>query len=97
MNTALALIQDHESLSAAAAVLVKKYRLSKRQAYRYLEEAQVQEGPVPLPDRKVTFTVKLSHGVVEALRKHARMKGRSLSELVTQALEAWLAKGRGRG
>lgn len=97
LNAALALMQEHESLSQAAAVLVRRFGISKRQAYRYLDQARARDGPVPIPDRKVAFTVKLSEGLVEALRQHARVRGKRLSEIVTEALGAFLRRGRGRG
>lgn len=78
-------------------VLVREYGISKRQAYRYLGEARTRDGPVPIPDRKVAFTVKLSEELIEALRKHARIGGKRLSELVAEALGDFLRKGRGRG
>jgi predicted DNA-binding transcriptional regulator YafY len=90
-------MKEHESLSQAAAVLVRKFGISKRQAYRYLDQARARDGPVPIPDRKVAFTVKLSEGLVEALREHARSKGKRLSEIVAEALGAFLRRGRGRG
>jgi predicted DNA-binding transcriptional regulator YafY len=97
LNAALALMQEHESLSQAAAVLVGRFGISKRQAYRYLDQARARDGPVPIPDRKVAFTVKLSEGLVEALRQHARVRGKRLSEIVAEALGAFLRRGRGRG
>lgn len=97
LNAALALMQEHESLSQAAAVLVRRFGISKRQAYRYLDQARARDGPVPIPDRKVAFTVKLSEGLVEALRQHARVRGKRLSEIVAEALGAFLRRGRGRG
>jgi predicted DNA-binding transcriptional regulator YafY len=97
INAALRLMQKHPNLSEAAARLVRMYGLSKRQAYRYLEAAQKYREPVPIPDQKVAFTVKLSKGLIEELRQHARQTGLTLSELVGQALEAFLRKGRGRG
>lgn len=97
LNAALALMQEHESLSQAAAVLVRRFGISKRQAYRYLDQARARDGPVPIPDRKVAFTVKLSEGLVEALRQHARVRGKRRSEIVAEALGAFLRRGRGRG
>jgi predicted DNA-binding transcriptional regulator YafY len=40
LNAARALLNVHKDLSAAADALVSNYQLSKRQAYRYLEEAR---------------------------------------------------------
>jgi len=84
-------------LTDAAATLGARYGMSKRQAYRYLHEAQQQPQPVPIPQHKIAFTVKLSEGLVQRLRQRARSSGQTLSELVSQALEALLGKGREGG
>ena len=97
LNAALALLNEPRTLADAAATLVATYGMSKRQAYRYLAEAQQRTQPVPVPQRKVAFTVKLPEGLVERLRQRARSSGQTLSELVSQALEAFLRKGREGG
>jgi len=97
VNAALKLLEDHHALSEAATILVKRYGLSKRQAYGYLEVAQKRKEPIPIPDQKIAFTVKLSIGLIQDIRQHARQTGLTLSELVKQALEAFLRKGRDRG
>jgi len=97
INAALKLMQEHHTVSEAAAILERSYGLSKRQAYRYLEVAQRRQEPVPMPDQKRAFTVKLSIGLIQDIRRYARQTGISLSELVGQALEAWVRNGRGRG
>ncbi len=97
LNAAVALLEERRSLSEAAATLAATYGMSKRQAYRYLNEAQNQSQPVPIPQRKIAFTVKLSEGLVQRLRQRARSSGQTLSELVSQALEALLGKGREGG
>ncbi len=97
VNVALALMRKYESLPEAAAALARQYAISKRQAYRYLHEAQARDRPFPVPDQKIAFTVKLSEGLVQELRRRAARTGKSLSELVAQALEAFLRKGRRRG
>ena len=97
MNVALALMRKYDSLPEAAAALARQYAISKRQAYRYLYEAQARDKPVPVPDQKIAFTVKLSEGLVQELRRHAARTGKSLGELVAQALEAFLRKGCRRG
>jgi len=97
INTALDLIKTEESLSNAAASLAKKYPISKRQAYRYIREAELIGKQVPIPDTKMAFTVKLSRNMIKALRSYAKTTGLSLSEIVSQALEAFLQNGRRRG
>jgi len=97
INAALGLIQKHPQLSEAVTEMVRLYGLSKRQAYRYLELANKLREPIPVPDQKTAFTVKLSIGLIQKLRQYAQLKGLTLSELVSQALEAFLHQGRGRG
>ena len=97
INTALEFLHQCETLAEAAKALVQTCGMSKRQAYRYLREAQMQGGPVPIPERKVAFTVKLPEGLIHLLRRRAAQKKQSLSQLVTQALVVFLRKDRGRG
>ena len=97
INTALALLRRHDSRAAAAAELMQTYGMSRRQAYRYLQQAQAQGQPVAIPARKIAFTVKLPVDLIHALRTRAAVSEQSLSQLVTQALEGFLRKGRKRG
>lgn len=97
LNAAMAMLAKHESLAEAATALVGRYGMSKRQAYRYLHDAQYQQQPVPVPERKMAFTVKLSEGLIQELRSRARLSELTLSELVSQALEAFLHRERRRG
>ena len=84
------MIENEESLSSAATALARRYRISKRQAYRYVREAERIGKQVPVPDTKIAFTVKLSKNLIKALRKYTKTTGQSLSEIVTQAIEAFL-------
>ena len=93
INAAREVLCLYDSLAEAARALVQTHGMSKCQAYRYLHEAQRQGQPVPVPEPKVAFTVKLSEGLVHRLRQRAAQTGQSLSELVTQALEAVLLRG----
>lgn len=97
VNAAVELIGQHGSLAQAASALAARYAISKRQAYRYVREASALGEKVPVPGPKIAFTVKLAETLVERLRRHARATRRPLSEIVTQALETFLAQGRGRG
>jgi predicted DNA-binding transcriptional regulator YafY len=97
INAALALMKRKGSLSHAASALAKQFSISKRQAYRYVREAELIGRRIPVPERKVAFTVKLSQGLIRSLRQYARSTGKTLSEIVTQALEVFLQDGRRRG
>jgi len=96
INMAQELLSKSKDLSEAAMVMVRMFGISKRQAYRYLHEAQEYERPVPIPEQKIAFTVKLPQGLVEALHERAHERNQKLSEVVTQALEAFLHRPGGR-
>jgi predicted DNA-binding transcriptional regulator YafY len=96
-NAALALIKKHKSLAKAAKELATRYSISTRQAYRYVREAKDMGKKIPIPDSKRAFTVKLSQGLIQKLRQRAKSTGQTISEMVTQALEALLQKDRGSG
>lgn len=96
INTALSLIRKHSTISKAADAMTERYGISKRQAYRYISEANKIGDEIPIPDQKIAFTVKLSQSLIQALREYARKSGKSLSEIVTQSLEVFLQNGRGQ-
>ncbi|MFX1249790.1 MAG: ribbon-helix-helix protein, CopG family [Promethearchaeota archaeon] len=97
INAALALLRQHGSAAKAAAAMASRYGMSRRQAYRYVHQAEVIGREVSIPGKKIAFTVKLSQNLVEALRQCAKSTGQSLSDIVTEALEMFLYKGRGCG
>jgi predicted DNA-binding transcriptional regulator YafY len=97
LNLARTLLREHEYLLEAAEHLARDCSISKRQAYRYLEQARQLRRPVPVGDAKLSFTVKLSRSLVERLRAYAVSTGLTLSEIVSRALWAVLHRGGGRG
>lgn len=97
LNRARTLLRQHARLPEAAERLARDWSISKRQAYRYLRQAQRLKQPVPVGDAKVSFTVKLSRHLVERLRTYAASTGVTLSEVVSRALQAVLHRGGGRG
>ncbi len=97
LNRARTLLREHARLPEAAERLARDCAISKRQAYRYLRQAQKLRQPVPVGDAKVSFTVKLSRRLVEALRTYAASTGLTLSEIVSRALRKVLHRGGGRG
>jgi predicted DNA-binding transcriptional regulator YafY len=96
INAALSLIKKYGSITKAANTMTERYGISKRQAYRYTRQANEIGEPIPIPDPKIAFTVKLSQNLIQRLREHSRSSGRSLSDIVTQSLEVFLQNGRGR-
>jgi hypothetical protein len=77
----------------AARELAGRFGCSVRQAHRYVERAAL-EGRVLAPEATTVFTVKLPAGLAGRVRAHAREAGVTISALVAQALEEFLARGR---
>jgi predicted DNA-binding transcriptional regulator YafY len=97
VNMAIDLLKESGSFAETATTLSSHYGVSKRQAYRYVKEAESVDKQIPIPDKKIAFTVKLSENLTQELRQYARLKGQTLSEIVTEALEVLLYKGRRSG
>src|ERR1035438_8346616 len=90
LNLARTLLREHEHRPEAAERPAQSCSASRRQAYRYLEQAQQLKHPVPVGDAKVSFTVKLSRSLVDRLRDYAASTGLTLSEIASRALSAVL-------
>ena len=78
------------TLPEAMQRLVSRFALSHRQAYRYLQQASQQDGPVEVPEATVPITLKLPPHAVELLRKYARSSGLTMGAIVADALQAFL-------
>jgi hypothetical protein len=97
LNRARLLLQQTEQLPEAVERLARDCSISSRQAYRYLQQAQRLKEPVPVSEPKLAFTVKLPHSLIQRIRLYASVKRISISEVVSRALLAFLARGGGRG
>jgi len=89
--------QEKNLFSRGAEWLITHYGISRRQAYRYLQEAQTARGPVPVPEAKRVFTVKLSVGLIRQVRQQARREGGTISQWVEAALRRSLNLRQGHG
>src|SRR5258708_21903688 len=97
INRAGDLLLRVDQLSDAVEQLARDCSISPRQAYRYLEQAQLLKQPVPPSEAKLAFTVKLPHSLIQRVRTFAAAKRLSISEVVSRALLTLLPRGRGRG
>ena len=97
INLARTILHQYQHWPEAAQQLAWNCSISERQAYRYLEQAQRLKHPVPVGDVKVSFTVKLSRGLVDRLRAYAASTGLTLSQIASRAFSAVLRRGGGRG
>jgi len=93
VNAAAGLLEAGVAAAEAARVLAGRLGCSVRQARRYVDQAAAG-GRVAVPEPGVVFTVKLPGRLAAAVREHARDSGRTISAVVAQALEEFLARGR---
>jgi hypothetical protein len=92
VNAAADLLEAGAGAAEAARVLAGRLGCSARQARRYVDQAAAS-GRVPVPEPGLVFTVKLPVRLAAAVREHARASGRTISAVVAQALEEFLARG----
>ena len=79
-------------LAEAAEALTRKFGLSRRQAYRYLQEAQEIDAPVLVASPSIPITIKIPADVVKRLRSHAQTSGMTIGEIVAHAIVSFLDK-----
>jgi hypothetical protein len=92
LNAAFDLIANGYSLNEAADALVEQFNLSRRQAYRYLQEAQSIKRPVEVSAPTIPITIKVPGDVVVKLRAYAQASGLTIGETVARAVLRFLAK-----
>jgi hypothetical protein len=93
INAAAELAEAGVPAAEAARLLAGRFGCSVRQARRYAGQAAAS-GRVPVPEPAAVFTVKLPVRLAAAVREHARASGRTISAVVAQALEEFLARAR---
>jgi predicted DNA-binding transcriptional regulator YafY len=89
LNAAYRLLGQGVETNDAAQRLAHEFALSRRQAYRYLEQAAALSAPVPVVEPTVAITFKLPVNTVRTLRAYARRSGLTLGQIVTQGLVAF--------
>ncbi len=94
---AVQLLRDRTPTSEVRDALVARYGISRRQAFRYLHQAQQNAVLLPVPAAKTVFTVKLPADLAAQIRQRAQRCGQTISTVVTEALRAYLAPGKRHG
>ena len=84
-------------MAEAAVSLSRRFAMSRRQAYRYLEEAQTIGRPVEVAEPTAAVTFKLPPSLVDAVRARAAAEGMTISDTVSRALRAFLGEAGGNG
>ena len=97
LNAAHGLLARGLSVAETCVSLANQFAMSRRQAYRYVQEAQSLTVPVPLTEPSVAVTFKLPPRLVNGVRARAAADRTTLSETVARALSASLAGHGGHG
>ena len=97
LNAAHNLLVRETAMADAAVSLSRQFGLSRRQAYRYLQEAQAIGHTVPLVAPSVPITLKIPANIVRDVRAYSLISGLTISEIVTRAITAFLAAVRRHG
>ena len=97
VNATVSLLKRKASRSEVLSWLIAHYGFSRRQAYRYLQQAQNVHGPLTVPEAKRVFTVKLSISLIRQVRQQARREGGAISQWVESALRRSLKLRQGHG
>ena len=96
LRAARRLLADEIGMAEAAVALSRTFGLSRRQAYRYLELARAGAPPLAA-ENSVAITFKMPESLARGLRAHATARGVTTSEVVRQAVAAFLAAKRRHG
>ena len=97
LNAAFDLLARGYTLADASATLTQEFGLSRRQAYRYLQEAQGLDGPLAVSSPTVPITIKIPKDVVIQLRSYAQTSGMAIGEIVARAILSFLDQLRRHG
>ena len=97
LNAAHALLAGGRSVAEAALSLSRQFAMSRRQAYRYVEEAQTIGRPVVAAEPTAAVTFKLPPSLVDTVRARAAAEGVTISDMVSRALRAFLGEAGGHG
>ena len=97
VTAAQELLAQGTSMAEAAVALSRDFGLSRRQAYRYLEEAQAVAPAPAIAEASVTITLKIPSNIVRELRAYPASSGLTLSEIVRRAILSFLSAARGHG
>ena len=90
-------LQQQRSAEAILSALVQRSGLSRRQAYRYLRQAQNHRELRAVPEAKAVFTVNLPRRLIGALRARCRQQRQPISHVVGQVLARWLEQSSAHG
>lgn len=96
LNAAFDLLAQGCAAAQTTDMLTNAFALSRRQAARYVQEAQAIERPVPIVPASVAITIKVPEEIAAMLRSHAQATGTTIGDVVTRAVSGLIERERGR-
>src|SRR5207237_10005653 len=81
LNAAHRLLARGQSVGEAALSLSRQFTMSRRQAYRYIEEARLIGRPGPVVETATAVTFKLPPSRAVAVRGRAAAEGEKTSDM----------------
>ena len=93
LNAAYRLLAQGITAREATLRLSQRFRLSQRQAYRYVQDARAMTREAEPAEALIPITIKIPGNLAEALRVRSRSSGRAIGEIVAQALRRFFSDG----
>jgi hypothetical protein len=88
INAAYEMLAHKADVPEVAVSLSRRFKISLRQAYRYVETAQTLKEPLPIAESTIPVTFKLSVGSVNFLRAQSKSEGTTIGAIVKRLI-AW--------
>lgn len=92
LNAAYRLLTRGVSVAETTVSLSRQFATSRRQAYRYVEEARMIGRPMVAAEPTAATTFKLPPSLGDAIRARAAAEGTTISDIVSRALRAFLGE-----
>ena len=92
LNAAFTLLARTPSLGDAVEAFMEQFGVSRRQAYRYLQQAQKMSKPAVIGHPTIPITIKVPADVVAQLRDFAAGSDMTIGETVAHAVRAFLSQ-----
>ncbi len=92
INRAFTLLEQGLAQDQVIKELITENGVSNTQAYRYVQQAILNGKPIPIPESKEVFTVKLTPSLIDQIRSFSQIRNISISGLVSHALEDFLKR-----
>lgn len=90
INSTLELCQKEKTTSFVLERLQNEFKISKRQAYRYLGKALQLKEKLILPEIKQSIILRIPEGLIYRLHKFAQTSNQNVSQIVASILEDYL-------